>query len=331
MLLRIKRADPVGVLFNAVVPELFAVVLTYAGPIWDWNAIQSLAMWALLACLFMAWILQQNLCILTTVQERALPLHILARRDLVPIWIATACAGSAYAVVLIYTPLFFSFIHGASALQQSAWLLPFTVSFVLTLLLTGHLLPLTRHYKLIYITGGALTVAGSAAVSMTLSVNTTHWKIMGLETLIGVGLGLQFQHGSGICILLNHERRDRVDSLAFCNIAQFGGIAITLSIAGCIFQNLGYKMLRETFHERVTSEHAIREALAGVSSTIWHEAETRQRGLMVVVIVISRIFLIPVVAGGLSFFSGWAMSSKGLSIKDKPIQTESSELSSVQA
>lgn len=329
ILLRIKQSDPLGVFFNAVVPQLFAVSLTFADPIWNWEAAQSLTLWILFACLFVAWIIQQYFCILTTVDERALPLHILPRLDLLPIWIATACAGSAYAIVLIYSPLFFAFVRGATPLQQSAWLLPFTVSFILTLLLTGCLLPVIKRYKLVYITGGILTVVGSTAVATTLSIHTTYWQVMGLEAIVGVGLGLQFQHGSGISIVINDSKRDRVDSIAFCNIAQFGGIAITLAVAGCIFQNVGYKLLRESLHEGNNSEHEIREALAGISSTLWQGLENRQQGLSAVVEVISSIFFIAVSAGVLSVLCGLAMSSKNLDAQERPPRPTTSELSRV--
>lgn len=110
------------------------------------------------------------------------------------VWIASACAGSAYAITLIYTPLLFlAFTRGADALRQSVRLLPFTLPFIATLLLTGSLLPIVRRYKLIYVAAGVATVGVSAAMAVTLSDRTSSdARVLGLEALLGISLGLHF-------------------------------------------------------------------------------------------------------------------------------------------
>ncbi|KAJ6436706.1 retrovirus polyprotein [Purpureocillium lavendulum] len=273
---RIRHIDPVGIAFNAIVPELFAVAVTFSGPIWEWNSAGSIALWIVFGGTLMLWATQQYLCVFTTRQERALPLHMLSRLDLLPLWIASACAGSIYAITLIYTPLFFAFTRGADALRQSLLLLPFTIPFIVALLLTGALLPVVRRHKPFYIAGGIVTAASSAAMVASLADRTSSdARIMGLEALIGLGLGMLFQHGVGICNVINKKRRRsvRVDGVALCNLAQFGGIAVTLAIAGSVFQNVGFSLLEDAVGSASISKHEIREALSGVSSTLWREPE----------------------------------------------------------
>ncbi|KAK4071791.1 hypothetical protein Purlil1_13322 [Purpureocillium lilacinum] len=289
-------------MLNAVVPEVFAIAVTFSGPVWEWQSMRSIAVWTVFGVFLVLWIAQQYFCAFTTSQERALPLHMLSRLDLLPIWIASACAGSVYAVTLIYTPLFFAFARGADALRQSLLLLPFTVPFILTLLLTGILLPVVRRHKVFYIVGSAIAVAGSSAMVATLADKTSsEVRIMGLEALTGVGLGMLFQHGVGICNVINKKRHwsTRVDGVAVCNLAQFGGIAITLAIAGAVFQNVGVSLLEEAIGVAGVSRQEIREALAGVSATLRLEPELLARAAQAVANVISREFYISVAAGAI--------------------------------
>lgn len=315
---RLRHGDPLGILFNAIVPELFAIAVTFGGPIWEWDSAPSTVTWVLFGLTLMTWMLQQYLCIFTTTEERALPVHLLSRTDLLPIWIATACAGSAYAITLIYTPLFFAFVKGADALAQSVRLLPFTFSFIVALMVTGRLLPIIRRYKLVYVAAGLCTMAGSAAMATSLSKNgTAEALVMGLEVLLGIGLGLHFQHGVGISNVINKDhRRDRMDSVAMCNFAQFGGIAITLAIAGSIFQNVGYQLLTDAIGDKVYSKSEIREALAGVSSTVWQDPGSLRNGVMAVSDVLSKEFYIALSAGLLCLVCAILMRSGKLSYKD---------------
>lgn len=312
---RITHIDPVGIMLNAVVPEVFAIAVTFSGPVWEWQSMRSIAVWTVFGVFLVLWIAQQYFCAFTTSQERALPLHMLSRLDLLPIWIASACAGSVYAVTLIYTPLFFAFARGADALRQSLLLLPFTVPFILTLLLTGILLPVVRRPKVFYIIGSAIAVAGASAMVATLAdLTSSEGRIMGLEALTGVGLGMLFQHGVGICNVINKKRHwsTRVDGVALCNLAQFGGIAITLAIAGAVFQNVGVSLLEEAIGVAGVSRQEIREALAGVSATLRLEPELLARAAQAVANVISREFYISVAAGGLCFICGLLMTSEKL-------------------
>lgn len=310
---RLARVDTIGIAFNLFVPSLFAVGLTFSDAIWHWGSGPSITIWLLFGTGLLLWIAQQYFHILTTAEERALPLHLLSRLDLIPIWIASACAGSAYAVILYYTPLFYAFARGADALGQTVRLLPFTLSFILSVMMTGHLLPVIGRYKLIYVAAGVIMVATSAAMAAILAdPNSSDALVMGLEVLLGTALGLHFQHGVGISNVINKHERDRVDSAVFCNLAQMGGIAITLAIAGSIFQNVGYNLLVEAIGEDGLSENELREALAGVSSALGHNETIIRRGIEAVSKVISKEFYLVTTAGSICLICGLFMRCEKL-------------------
>lgn len=296
---RLMAIDPIGIAFNMAAPVLFAIALEFSGPVWDWGSGASIAAWVVFGVVLVGWIVQQYCCIGTTPEQRAVPLHLFNRADLLPLWIASGCAGASYAITLYYTPLFFAFARGHSAMEQTARLLPFVLVFIAVVVLVGGLLPVFGRYNLIYIVAGIATIAGAGAMAGTLSPSVSESQVLGLEALIGIGLGFSYQHGVGVSNVINKNPRDRVDSVTMFMVAQMGGIAIALAVAGSIYQNVGYNLLTDAIGDNGYSENDLREALAGVSSAVWQSgnSEVLSRGIDAVATVIGREFYL-VVAGG---------------------------------
>lgn len=232
--------DPIGIRFNMATPVLFAMALEFSGFVWDWGSSASIALWVVFGVTLVGWIVQQYWCIGTISKQGTIPVHLLSQADLLPLWIVSGCAGASYAITLYYTPLFFAFARGYSALQQAVRLLPFVLVFIAVVMLVGGLLPVLGRYNLFYIVAGIATVAGA-----TLTPSVSESQILGLEALIGVGLGCSFQQGVGVSNVINKSPRDRVDSAVVFSMAQMGGIAISLAIAGSIFQDIGYSLLAD--------------------------------------------------------------------------------------
>ncbi|KAL2810046.1 hypothetical protein BJX63DRAFT_434685 [Aspergillus granulosus] len=198
VLQRLTKIDPAGVALNMASPVLFTVALEFSDSSWTWDSGTTIAVWVVFDLITFSWVVQQWFCIFSTATERSIPLHLLKRLDLLPLWIPSGCAGASYTVTLYYTPLFFSFASGHSALQQAVRILPFILVFIFIVILVGGSLPIIGRYNIIYLIAGLATVSGSAAMAETLSPTLSEAQVMGLEALIGVGLGCSFQHGVGI-------------------------------------------------------------------------------------------------------------------------------------
>ncbi|RSL87755.1 hypothetical protein CEP52_015441 [Fusarium oligoseptatum] len=311
---RLVGIDPIGVVFNMIVPVLFALATTFSGPIWDWGSAASTAVWVVFAVALVSWISQQYFCTFTSPEERAIPMHMFSKLKLLPIWVATGCAGAAYAVTLYYTPLFYAFARGHGAIQQTVRMLPFIIVFIFVVLFTGVLLTMIGRYKIIYLCASTITLAASIAMATTMNDRVSEALVMGIEAVIGIGLGMQFQHGLGISNVINKTERDRVDSTVICNMVQMGSIAITLSIAGCVFQNVGFNLLSSAVGQKEYSEEDIREALAGVSSVVWQTKDRQvvERGIAAVTEVLSREFYIVVASSVVCLICAICMSSEKL-------------------
>ncbi|EAW14870.1 putative MFS transporter [Aspergillus clavatus NRRL 1] len=311
---RILDMDPVGIAFNMACPVLFSLGLEFSGPVWAWGSGPSIAVWAIFGVVLAAWMAQQYFCIFTTAEQRAIPVHLMPRLDLVSLWLASGCAGVAYAITLYYVPLFFAFARGYDALQQTVRTLPFILVFIGTVILIAGVLPIIGRYGIVYQLGGMAMLAGAGAMAASLSPTTSESHVMGFEALIGIGLGFTFQHGVGISNVINKSARDRVDSATLLLMAQMGAIAISLSIAGSIFQNVGESLLAEALGDRGVSQEDIRQALAGVSSSVWGalDSEALERALGAVTHVLALEFYLVVAAGALCVVCGGMMGWKKL-------------------
>ncbi|KAM6529472.1 hypothetical protein FALCPG4_007607 [Fusarium falciforme] len=185
---------------------------------------------------------------------------------------------------------------------------------IFVVLFTGVLLTVISRYKIIYLCAATITLAASIAVATTMGGKVSEAQVMDIEALIGIGLGMQFQHGLGISNVINKTERDRVDSTVICNMAQMGSIAITLSIAVCIFQNVGFNLLFFAVGRKQYSEEDIREALAGVSSVVLQTKDRQvvSRGIAAVTEVLSREFYIIVASSAVCLVCAVCMSSEKL-------------------
>lgn len=311
---RLLKIDPLGIMFNMAAPVLFGIALTFAGPIWAWSDVRTIIVWAVFGVVFILWWVQQYFCIFTTPEERAFPLHILPRRDLLPIWIASGCAGASYAITLYYTPLFFAFVKGASEMQQTVRILPFILVFIVIVLTTGAMLPAIGRYQYVYVVAGTFTLAGAAAMAAILDDQTSESVVMGIQAIIGIGLGMHWQHGASLCNVINKDPRQKVDSIVIFNMSQMGAIAVALAMGGAIYQNVGFNLLADALDGQGYTDHDIREALAGVSSSVWQsrDPETLARGLEAVATVIAREFWIVAAGGALCLVCGLLMKREKL-------------------
>ncbi|KAH6995687.1 major facilitator superfamily domain-containing protein [Ilyonectria sp. MPI-CAGE-AT-0026] len=323
---RLQKIDPLGILLHVGSGVLFAIAVTFSGAVWDWDSGSAIAVWVVFGVVLVSWGVQQRFCIFTTPEERAFPVHMLSRRDLIPLWVASCCATASYAITLYYTPLFFAFARGLGAIEQTVRLLPFILLFIVFVSLTGRLLPKIGHYNVIYLVGGGITLAAGAAMTSILDVDVPQSQILALEALIGIGVGMTFQHGIAISNVINKDQRDRVDSLTICNMAQMGGISLILAVAGGIFHNVGHTLLVEALGDDAGryTDNDIREALAGVSSKIWQSEspDVLRSGIEAVAEVIGREFYIVVAFGSLCVVCGLFMRWERLDFGSKPKEEE---------
>lgn len=275
------------------------LVLTFGGSTFAWNSPGSIVLWVLFGICLISFILQQGLKLFTSEEHRIFPVHFLRSRTMVLLYIATGAAGASQGVVLYYTPLFFQFTKGDTALQAAVRLLPFICVFIFFVMLAGGSLPRVGRYNLYYFLGGSLIVTGGALLC-TIDETTSAAHIYGYEALTASGIGLLFQIAYAVAVA-KVDSTDAPKAIAFINVAQIGTVAIGLAIAGSLFQNVGVHELDRAFAGRGFPEAFIRSALAGSISPVFssHDDTIVQIAVTAVAITIRKIFSTVAAAGAL--------------------------------
>lgn len=188
-------------------------------------------------------------------------------------------------------------------------MLPLVGTFIAFVLVTGALLPAVRLYAALYLVGG-LMIAGASGFLVTISPSTPDSQIMGVTALLGAGIGIAFPIGVSVnSYVLPKEFRPDVAMLNSLSLSIPS--ALTLSVAGCIYQNLSFRDLKDVLEPFGFSEIDIREALAGASSKLSTGSGPQIRSVVAATVtrVIAKEFYISIAAGAIiivtSAFMKW--------------------------
>ena len=273
------------------------VVVTFSGPTFAWSSASSIVLWILFGISLILYILQQYFRFTTTGDNQLFPAYFLSSYTFILLYVTTAAASASLNVCLYYIPLFFQFTRGDSALEAAVRLLPFIVLFVISVMISGVLLPHYGYYAPWYFPAGALILVGAVLMN-NVTVDTHPTTIYGAEVLLAVGIGIIFQ--SAYFVTAAKVIPSEVsNTIGFINVAQIGSIAMALSIAAALFQNLGYQNLRSVLATYEFNEGDLRSALAGIESDEVFLAGSVVRGLSIAAIVktMGQIYYMVIAAG----------------------------------
>ncbi|KAE8376659.1 major facilitator superfamily domain-containing protein [Aspergillus bertholletiae] len=274
---RIKNIDWLGALLNAATYTLFIISCTNSGTTWPWNSGSVIALWVMTGVTIILYALQQGTAFLTTKEDRIYPVWCLKHRSLVLLYIGTAGSSAVLNCNIYYLPLYFEFTKGDGAISVAARLLPFIFLMIFSALLCGALLPKLNLYAPWYLISGVIALVGSVLL-FRISAATPLRNMYGFEILVGTGCGLTFQ--AAYSIALSKSPADKATSvLSFINVAQLGGGALSLAIAGAVFQNVGFNTLQSALGGRGYTDTEIREALAGGYSSILSDGSPEVRAI----------------------------------------------------
>jgi hypothetical protein len=274
---RIKSMDWLGALLNAATYALFITACSYSGSQWPWDSGSVIALWVVTGVTAILYVLQQWTTFLTTKEDRIFPVWCLKSRSLVLLYIGTASTAAVNFFNIYYIPLFFEFTKADGAITVAGRLLPFMCPQIFTALLSGALLPKLNLYAAWYVISGILALVGSVLMFL-ISAATPAGDIYGFEVLIGAGCGLTAQIAYSIA-LVESPADKAASTISFINMAQLGGGALALAIAGTVFQNVGFNTLQSALNGREYSSSEIRAALAGGYSAIISDSTPEVRGI----------------------------------------------------
>lgn len=311
-----RSIDWVGAFLHMSTLVLFDAACIFSGAILPWKS-GVIALWVLSGIVAILYAFQQAFSIFTAPERRILPIAVMSTRTgfLVMMCSCFSCAG--YSVALYYLPLFYAFTRGDDSIEIAVHMLPYICVYIAAAIGSGIFLPILRRYAILYLVGGVLILSGSAAM-MSVHPDTSLKQTMGIGSIIGFGVGFTMQLGASV-LALALPANIRMDSSISMTLAIYFGTTVSLALAGCIFQNIGFDFLSEALRGEHFSPAEIREALAGVDSPLWAASNPAALAAAIgaVTEAIVRIFYIPVAAGALMVICSFLMKWEPLDFKKK--------------
>ncbi|MCJ1264269.1 hypothetical protein MMC22_004140 [Lobaria immixta] len=255
---RASGFDYTGVVLSIGAMISLILAINFGGVLYPWDSGQIIALFVISGILWIVFGVQQSFALLTSVDKRMFPTHLLRNREAVLLFLASASGYSACFLPIFYTPIYFQFTRGDDALESAVRLLPYIMVLSATILLNGFLMSKLGYYMPWYAIGSVLALIGSVLMSR-IEVDTPTAQIYGYEILIGVGTGAFVQAGYATI----QTAIEPVD-MSY-GIAQFGGITLGLSIGGAVFINCAQNALKALFPD--VDDATLQQAISGTSST----------------------------------------------------------------
>uniref|UniRef100_A0A0L0N0P3 Putative HC-toxin efflux carrier TOXA n=1 Tax=Tolypocladium ophioglossoides (strain CBS 100239) TaxID=1163406 RepID=A0A0L0N0P3_TOLOC len=304
---RIKNLDWLGALLNAATFSLFVTSCTLSGSPWEWNSATVITLWVMTGVVVLVFALQQWTAFLTTKEDRIFPVWCLKSRSLVLLFIGTAGTSAVLNVDIYYLPLYFQFTAGIDPMAVAVRLLPFVCLIIFATMLSGALLPKYNLYAAWYTASGIIALVGGALL-VRIDATTPTRDIYGFEVLAGFGCGLTFQAAYAIA-LVKAPMEKASSVLSFINVAQLGGAALSLAIAGSVFHNVGFNTMQSALSGRGYTAAQLHEALAGGYSPIINDSTPEVRAIAsdAIASTLAKVYVLSAVAAAAILASGLLM------------------------
>lgn len=123
--------------------------------------------------------------------EPIIPLHLFRNRTFSASMVAIFFATFGFGAAIIFLPLYFQVVEGASATESGYRLLPFLFGLIFSSIASGQIVSRTGRYKPILVVGLALLVIGMALMTQ-LRAGTDDLVLAGWMFVAGLGVGPTF-------------------------------------------------------------------------------------------------------------------------------------------
>ncbi|RYP57059.1 hypothetical protein DL770_010764 [Monosporascus sp. CRB-9-2] len=286
----IREYDLVGTVL--VVGGLLTLIMgiNFGGALYAWNSGRIIALFVVSGVLFIAFGVQQTYTIATTTTTRLFPVQFVKNFNAVLAFICASASNCACFIPIYYIPLYFQFTRGDGAIDAAVRLLPYIFVSCTTILVNGHLMGRFSYFQPWYISGGVLALIGGVLMSRT-TTTTPQGQIYGYEVVLALGTGACSQAGYAVISALIPPA-DMSYGISFMMLAQTGGIALGLSIAGAVFVNRAVDGLASVLPNVPRSE--LQLAVSGTSGHYFQSLppDLQARAVDTIVNAMSKVYIL---------------------------------------
>jgi hypothetical protein len=177
----------------------------------------------------------------------------------------------------------------------------------------GVFMPRVGYYAPWFLVAGIFMIIGGSLMYTLVDTTTSINRIYGFSVLAAIGAGFAGQ--ASYSVAQAKVPVDRIaDAVGFINQAQIGSIAISLTITGAVFQNIGFHHIASAVQGLNFTAEDIHAALAGAKSAIFTQAsdEVKERVLEGIVKAISDGYILLITAGAVCVISAMFMKYERL-------------------
>lgn len=159
-----QNFDVVGAVLSIGSILCLVMAINFGGTLYNWNSGRIIALFIVAGVLLVAFAIQQWFAWLTTPSDRMFPVHLLKIKEANLLFVAAAGCNAAGFLPVYYIPVYFQFTRGDTALDAAVRLLPLIILLSATIIANGYLMSKLGYYQPWYLIGGALALAGNAAL-----------------------------------------------------------------------------------------------------------------------------------------------------------------------
>lgn len=295
---RLTTIDFIGaVLFTGAFLTL-TMAISFGGSIYAWNSGSSIVLFVVSILLWIILALQQAFSLLTSTENRLLPVHLATRLEMAILAAETACGLTCTILPTFFLPLFFQFVDSASALSSGVRLLPYVFATVVGLLLNGALFKKFSRSLPWYLAGSALATLG-AGLMTTITPTVPNARVYGFSVILGFGAGLFLQAGYAVG-QARSPPADQSQVTAFLALVQTAGAALAIAVGTSLFINIATEGIAEVLPGLPLS--MIQEAVSGAGSSLLQGLSMKEQTAVLAVIAaaVRDVFIVVAATGGLA-------------------------------
>ena len=204
------------------------LVTTWGGREYAWDSFEIVGLGVSGLVLLAAFVVQER-----RAAEPILPLRLFGERVFVVVSVALLLTTCAFFAAIVFVPLFFQLVTGASATQSGLLLLPLMVAGTASTFVAGRVISRTGRYKVFPVIGLAVMAVGLLLLSR-MDSDTPQGVAAALGALFGLGFGLVSQVLT-IAIQSSVDRREIGIATASANLFRSLGGSIGVAAFGAVF------------------------------------------------------------------------------------------------
>jgi EmrB/QacA subfamily drug resistance transporter len=216
-----------GALLMAAISVLL-LVSVWGGDRYAWGSASIIGLIALGAVLLAAFVAQER-----RAPEPILPLRLFRDPAFDVISAALFVATCSLFAAIVFMPLFFQVVTGATATESGLLLLPMMVAMTVSTIIGGRIIAKTGRYKVFPIVGLATMALGLLLLSR-MEAGTSRTDAALLIVIFGLGFGLVSQVLM-IAVQNSVDRRDLGIATASANLFRALGGAVGVAVYGAVF------------------------------------------------------------------------------------------------